>query len=246
MRLQAGQRRAQLVGGVGNKAALLRYLAVHLGQQHIDGGGQRPYFVGRVVHFDGGQITGAAVFYPPPQAAQRRQATADAGPHQHAGQQHHAQQRQAHVDQDLARQLGVQRPAFGHLHQHQLRPLGGAGHQVLGGDAYFLAFHARVVEKTVTSLGRGAGRRARHGRLAQQEGFRWRTHHVVNAIVRVLLQDVAGGAGEIDIKAIAERFDLACQRAAGLGQRAVDDLVGVGQRHVVGQKSGGQPQHQLR
>ena len=82
--------------------------------------------------------------------------------------------------------------------------------------------------------------------IAQNELARRRADHVELAVLRVGFEHVLRGARKVDQQAIANRFELPRQGAAGLQQTRVDRLVGIARGDFVSGHAPGHPQHQLR
>ena len=243
---QPGQRRAQLVCGVVEKALFLAQAAPQGGQQVVDRQHQGMHLARCLGHFDGGERCRRAVCQLGFQALQRRQAAPDAGIHQQAQQQAQQQQRHQHVAHQFTGNALLHRQAFGDLHAHGLLRVAFAKTQVDSRQTHRLALQREVVEHgLVFGDGQSLGR-AGQARVAEQEAARGRGHHVKHAVAGVLFDDVLGRLREIHQQTRAHRDHLTRQRAHRLGERLVDGFFREGEGGAVGQYAARRPQHQLR
>ena len=252
--LEARQRRAQLMGGVADEAALGLDVVADGLEQVVDGLRQRAQLLRRGIELDGPQVVGLAALDQPAQPRDRRQARPDAGPHDHAHQHDQDRQWQHRVDQQPAREQLAVGAGARHLHQHGLLGAGVLAElQVQRGHPHRRDGAGAVgLDLAVVELGLAQRRAGRHRRrtgqvaVAQDELARRRADGVEQLVARVGLEHVLRGAWEVDQQPVAHRLDLARERARGLQQRRVDRLVGVAAGEPVAEDRAGQPQHHLR
>ena len=245
---QAGQRRAQLVGGVIQKALLLAQAAPNCRQQLVHSAGQGVHLLRRLRHLDGAQRRQALrmpVAQLRLQPLERPQATGNAAVHQHT--QHGAQQQQGrqHVGHQLLGDALLHRQAFGHLDPHALRCQRFAVVQIQQGHPHRLA-----VDRGVVQARHATGRLGLVGRAGQhaitQQKLAWRRGHgVADAVFGVLLDDVLRRTRKINQQARAHRLDLPRQREHRLCERLVNAFFSVAQGNAVSQHPAHQPEHQL-
>ena len=179
--LQAGQRRAQLVGRIGHKAALPLCLRVHQGKQAIERVHQRAHLGGRCGFVNRAQIAGGAALHGIRQVHQRLEGPAHRPVNGQPRRRHQHQVGQQHPHQQLLRPLLA-----------RIRPIGQRHHQLAGARAPALHRHpvgdAAILHAVKLRRLRG-GHAAMHPAFSQQQPARSVTH-AVRRIARVLAQEI--------------------------------------------------------
>ncbi len=217
LQLERGQRRAQLVRGIGHEVLLRLKGLAHALQQRVELGHQGPHLVGQALGRHGGQVLRAARGQFAAHALHGRQRTAHHPPH---GQRQHGRQ-QGNGQQALPG--GVARQ--GAAHAHVLRHLD--------------HLRARLQrEHAVDGAARGHIGKAQHGHLRQcrtQRGFENAQAFVGpdlddKFVVLILGRRALRPAARIHRQAGA-------QRKGGLLHLVVEQGVGLQQRIAVGQQA---------
>ena len=217
LQLERGQRRAQLVRGVGHEVLLRLEGLAHALQQRVELGHQGPHLVGQALGRHGGQVLRAARGQLAAHALHGRQRTAHHPPH---GQRQHGRQ-QGDGQQTLPGGIARQ----GAAHAHVLRHLD----------------HLRARLQREHAVHRAARRhvgKAQHGHLRQrgaQGGFKNAQAFVGpdlddEFVVLILGRRALGPAARIHRQAGA-------QRKGGLLHLVVEQGVGLQQRVAVGQQA---------
>ncbi len=150
---QPGQRRAQLVRGIGQEAFLQRHHVLEPAEQAVDGLGQRQD-LHRDVRAGHRAEVALAVVEPAHRRLQHAQADAHAMPHQHqqrAGEQQFGRQ---HQHQDLAGAAVAVVQGLGHRHGEPVARLQRRGQQQAGHAHRHAVVHAVVVQHHSADLGR--------------------------------------------------------------------------------------------
>ena len=146
LHLERRQRRTQLVGGIGDEAALRQLCIGKLADQPVGGIEQRSQFVRRMFQFrDRLELVGLVARQARSNVLDRAQAGGDGKPHQQTGDhQNHRLHRQEN-QHDVAQQRIPLDPRLGHLNDHLV--VTGAAFPVQQGNHPRLpAIHLRIVK----------------------------------------------------------------------------------------------------
>ena len=238
---QPGQRRAQLVRGVGDEAVVQGQHGTQAAEQRVDGLRQRPDLQRYVGAIDRGQFIGACG-QPRGQRIEHAQAPADAEPDQrkHAGDQqclrHDRQQ------QNFPRLLVPVAQGFGDGDDQAVAGVVVHGDMHRGGAQGVLP-QLRVVQRRP-----GADRRYLRGLrqlpVAGQQAVPGTAHGEVAVAVRVVLEQEARLRGQFAIELVVAEHRRQGQRI--VAEIAIVHPVGIGQRHGIGQQRVQQQQHAYR
>ncbi|MCW0462302.1 hypothetical protein NB717_003370 [Xanthomonas sacchari] len=229
---QPGQRRAQLVRGVGEEAFLQRHHVLEAAEQAVDGLGQR-HDLHRDVGTGHRAEVALAVVEPPHRRLQHAQADPHAMPDQYqqrAGEQQFGRQ---HQYQDLAGAAVTVVQGLGHRHGEPVARLQRRGQQQAGHTHRHAVVHAVVVQHHPADFGRIRMRRNRLGAAAD--------HPVAAAVeleehpaVAAVLQQLPRLQGQRH--ALAGVVDRIRQALRVLLQVHVVDVIGVLEHQQVEQR----------
>ena len=220
--LQPGERRAQLVRGVGEEPLLVAVRLVHLVEELVERRDQGLGLGRRAALVDRPQVARRALQDLVRQPRQRREAARDAEPHQRESQHRKQGLGQHAAEQDVARQaLPLDRG---------LRHLDRAGAVAAGhlqrGHADALAVVVGVI-RCDAILGTRARRRLRDLAVAGDRAVGRVAHHEVDLVVLVGAHHRLGRARQVEHRAAVLQADALGQRDGRVDQRLV---VGVGGR----------------
>ena len=216
--LDACQRRAQLVRGIGNETLLRGEHRAEPCQQVIHRMDQRPHFIGRLFLGQGGEVAVRAVFDFLSQVDERRKPPPHAVPHRQRGGQDQQALRQDHAQDDLPRRIGARSDALGDLDQHgalacsrlHRHPQGD------GADSPVAVFVIVVADPIRSQI-----RRRRQVGFTGDEFIVRTGDEVIEAVGLAGLQHLQGDVREVDVDTVVDDLDLSADIERGFEQRAI-------------------------
>ena len=265
LRAQAGQRRLELVRGIGEKVLLRAHRLVEPRQQVVDRAHQWRHLFGRLALVDRAQVAAVAFADALLQFVERRDAARQRQPHQQHRQRQDHELRQDHSLDDFGCQARALAQRLGHLHQ---RHVGRRGHRALARAVLRAVLnvhphvgHAhRLAAQRLVAKAHLAGRRAvfvgghRQVRIAAEVLAAQAEHLVVNVVGLVGAQDLGGGGRQLEQRlwlaavgtAVRAHRNLFGQHPRHLAELAVERLVGDALRDEPSQHHAHRPQQQQR
>ena len=242
---QAGQRRLELVRGIGQKTFLRGQRQLQAAEQIIDRRHQRRHFFGHRAFVERAHVVGLAGADASFELRQRLDAAHQCQPHQQHRQRQRDELRHHHALDDLGGQRLALFQRLGHLHQHGLA-LGHIDIDPGVGHAHVFAAHHVLAQAHFTIDGFLLGRRQRQVLLAAQKLAARAQHLVVHQVTVIGAQDFAGRCGQRKKHLLITHHHQLGQRLHVVFERPVKRLAGNVLRHQPGQRQADRPQQQQR